>query len=338
MIDVHLIRAIPIEAYLTSRGIEPVRQNGHDLWYRSPLREGDRTPSFVVHRNTNYWKDFSDGQGGSVIDLALLLGQRPYLETLQSLSDFAPEAKRFTPAIPELRCAPGDTVVTPRSFSLLKVKPLGSNQRLVDYVRQRHIDPAVAARHGLQEVYYLNTKGKRCFALGFPNDAGGYEIRNPYFKGTCGNKAITTVTAKDPSSAVIFEGFMDYLSYRQLHPGYDGMAVVLNSTALAAHAVPAVRHCASVSLLLDNDATGSAKTAELTALLAREAPHCRVTDGRSEYAAHNDLNDYLQAVGTGMTTGREEARAVPKVARNTVPAVSKPVLKANRHKSLSHKF
>ncbi len=338
MIDVHLIRQIPIEAWLTARGIEPVRQSGHDLWYHSPLREGDRTPSFVVHRNSNFWKDFSSGEGGSLIDLAISLDQRPYLETIQALSDFAPEAKRYTPAIPELRCAPGDTAVTPRSFSLLKVKPFGSNQRLGDYVRQRHIDPTVAARYGLQEVYYLNTQGRRCFALGFPNDSGGYEIRNPYFKGTIGNKAITTITSKDPSVAAVFEGFIDYLSYRQLHPEFNGMAVILNSTALAAHAVPVLHGCREVTLLLDNDAAGNEKTAELTARLAQSAPNCRVKDGRGEYAAHNDLNDYLQATGNGEAARREEVRQAAPMQNGTFPPVTRPIHKTNHKKSFSHKL
>ena len=338
MIDIHLIRQIPIEAWLTARGIEPVRQNGHDLWYHSPLRDGDRTPSFVVHRNTNFWKDFSSGEGGSIIDLAMNLTQRPYLETIQALSDFAPEAQQHTPRIPELRCAPGDTTVTPRSFELLKVKPFGSNNRLGDYIRQRNIDPAIAARHGLQEVYYLNTQGRRCFALGFPNDSGGYEIRNPYFKGTIGNKAITTITAKDPSVAAVFEGFIDYLSYRQLHPEFNGMAVILNSTALAAHAVPALQGCREVTLLLDNDAAGTEKTAEITARLAQSAPHCRVKDGRSEYAAHNDLNDFLQATGNGEAALREGFRQAAPMRNGTVAPVSKPILKTNHRKSFSHKL
>lgn len=335
MIDINLIRQIPIEAWLTSRGIEPVRQNGHDLWYHSPLREGDRTPSFVVHRNSNFWKDFSSGEGGSIIDLAMSLDRRPYVETIQTLADFAPEAKQYTPTIPEPSHDPGDTPLSPRSFSLLKVKPFGSNQRLGDYARQRSIDPSVAARYGLHEVYYLNTKGRRCFALGFPNDSGGYEIRNPYFKGTIGNKAITTITAKDPSRAAVFEGFLDYLSYRQLHPEFDGMAVVLNSTALAAHAVPVLQECRQVTLLLDNDAAGNEKTAELTARLAQNAPHCRVTDGRGEYARHNDLNDYLQALTGNGETRREEVRQAPAAPASRTP-VSKPTLKPK--KSFTHKF
>lgn len=306
MIDVNLIRQIPIESYLASRGVEPVRQNGHDLWYHSPLREGDKTPSFVIHRTSNYWKDFSSGQGGSIIDLVMLLEQRPYLETLRHLSGFAPEALRYTPTIPDLRCAPGDIPATPPAFRLLKAKPFGSNQRLTDYLRHRCIDPEVASRYGLLEVYYLSTKGHRCFALGFPNNNGGYEIRNPYFKGTVGNKAITTISAKDPSVAAVFEGFMDYLSYRQLHPEYSGMAVILNSTALAAHAVPTLQGCKEVRLLLDNDPAGDEKTAELAASLRAKDPLCRISDGRNEYAGNNDLNEYLQCVAGEKAVRREE--------------------------------
>jgi hypothetical protein len=36
---------------------------------RSPLREGDRSPSFSIYANGTRWKDHATGQGGDSFDL-----------------------------------------------------------------------------------------------------------------------------------------------------------------------------------------------------------------------------------------------------------------------------
>ncbi|MBU2532759.1 MAG: hypothetical protein KKB37_08460, partial [Alphaproteobacteria bacterium] len=43
-------REIPISRYLEIEGVKPasVRRGGRELWYSSPIRSGDKTPSFKV--------------------------------------------------------------------------------------------------------------------------------------------------------------------------------------------------------------------------------------------------------------------------------------------------
>ena len=57
-------------------------------------------------------------------------------------------------------------------------------------------------------------RGKRYFAVGFPNMAGGYEVRSRYFKGCIPPKAVSLVKANDipADECLVFEGFMDFLS------------------------------------------------------------------------------------------------------------------------------
>ncbi len=52
------------------------------------------------------------------------------------------------------------------------------------------------------------------YALGFKNEDGGYEFRNPFFKSCVTPKTITFIrgTVAKPPAINIFEGFMDYLS------------------------------------------------------------------------------------------------------------------------------
>ena len=55
--------------YLHSLGYPPVRQQGTNLWYKSPFRE-ETEASFKVNTEINKWYDFGLGQGGNIIALA----------------------------------------------------------------------------------------------------------------------------------------------------------------------------------------------------------------------------------------------------------------------------
>jgi hypothetical protein len=50
-------RTIPIDRYLDTQGIKPARtrMGGRELWYSSPLRQGDETPSFKIDTLKNLW-------------------------------------------------------------------------------------------------------------------------------------------------------------------------------------------------------------------------------------------------------------------------------------------
>ena len=50
--------------YLQSLGYTPVRQQGANLWYKSPFREETKA-SFKVNTEINKWYDFGLGQGGN---------------------------------------------------------------------------------------------------------------------------------------------------------------------------------------------------------------------------------------------------------------------------------
>ena len=62
-------KQIRIADYLHSLGHDPVRQQGHNLWYKSPFRD-ERVPSFKVNTERNLWYDFALGEGGNLIALA----------------------------------------------------------------------------------------------------------------------------------------------------------------------------------------------------------------------------------------------------------------------------
>ena len=84
---------------------------------------------------------------------------------------------------------------------------------LVSYLTGRGIDPAIARTYCREVRYTIG--GKEYFAVGFRNDAGGWELRSARFKGGSSPKHITTLD-NGSDMAMAFEGFIDFLSYLSL--------------------------------------------------------------------------------------------------------------------------
>src|SRR6056297_1547437 len=56
--------------YLKAQGEEPAKISGDNFWFNSPIRSGDKTPSFKVNARLNRWYDFCHPpQKGDIIDL-----------------------------------------------------------------------------------------------------------------------------------------------------------------------------------------------------------------------------------------------------------------------------
>ena len=73
MMNIAQAKSIPIGAYLESQGHRPkhARQGGRELWYHSPIRDGDESPSFKVETQKNIWFDHGAATGGTIIDLVM---------------------------------------------------------------------------------------------------------------------------------------------------------------------------------------------------------------------------------------------------------------------------
>ena len=162
---------------------------------------------------------------------------------------------------------------------------------------ERKIDTEVA-RNECVEVHYT-CNGKRYYAIGFRNRSGGYELRNCWFKGCIAPKDISYIRFggdNENKICLVFEGFMDYLSFLTLRkhgrlPCLDAMendCIVLNSVTNTAKALPLLREYNKTVCLLDNDAAGRNAFASLYKALNGKAE-----DLSSLYEGFKDLNDYL---------------------------------------------
>ena len=279
--DAKAINKFPIREYLAARGIRPVKDRGYYGLYHSPLRE-DRTPSMKVDYDKNLWIDYGAGEGGTLIDLMMRMERCDAGEAMRRLE------QKIT-GMPAFSFLGYSNPVSPHCESAIaieKVRPL-ENPALLAYLTERGIDFATARAH-CSEVHY-RVANKFYFAIGFCNDAGGWELRNRYFKG-CTSKA-PTIRRGDYPTCLIFEGFMDSLSFLTLkrNPTPPHNIVVLNSVTNLIKVVPFIASHERVYTYLDNDEAGRKATAEL------KAACCNLSDQSIHYRQYNDLNDYLRS-------------------------------------------
>lgn len=290
------IKKISIREYLGQIGISPVKENVRYGMYHSPFRE-DRDASMKVDYNQNLWIDYGTGEGGSIIDLVSRIDKCSIGEAAKKLND-----KSFsfhwedTPAVsPKL--TNGESAIT-----ITHIQPL-RHPALLDYLKERSINTDIAKQH-CSEVHY-SIADKPYFAVGFRNDAGGWELRNRYFKGSTTPKNITTIN-NNSGTVLVFEGFIDFLSYLSLKqntsPAID--SAILNSLANLPKAIPFLQTHQTIHAFLDNDEAGKRAVQCLS-------PVCReVIDQSVFYRNHKDLNDYWRDKSNQQKQPRENKAAV----------------------------
>lgn len=280
MKTIHAIKRLSIRSYLSERGLYPTKDNPRYGLYLSPLRE-ERTPSFKVDYVQNLWYDFGLGEGGSIIDLVMRLERCDFTQVLRLLGS----GERTPMAIP----VPSSVPPTVPALRLLSDIPL-RHSALVGYLSSRGIDPIIASAC-CREVHYA-VGGRNYFAVGFRNDAGGWELRSERFKGCVSSKHITTIDNRS-NTVVAFEGFMDFLSYFSMKPDeWPHIDVaVLNSVVHLPKAISFLDRHATIHAFFDNDEAGRKATAELKRL----CPNSTVIDRSHLYREHKDLNEYWQA-------------------------------------------
>lgn len=284
------IKQLDIVDFLWVIGVHPTKESDFSVWYHAPYRE-DRTPSFKVNRRRNIWYDFGTGQSGDIIDLGCLIYRtKDISQVLRMIGAASPVV------LPKVRktVPPCNSRNECGTFRNVSVKPLTS-RALRSYLASRGIDIAVAEKH-CREIHYTSN-GREYYALAFPNEAGGYEMRSPYFKGCLSPKSVTIISAREePDSCCLFEGFMDYLSFetgiqqdkiQKPVEKYD--CIVLNSVSTLARAVPRLKKYRRIYCYMDNDDAGR-KVVDFL----REMNVWSITDMMEQYPMFKDVNDLLR--------------------------------------------
>ena len=276
------MREIPIADFLSAMGIQPKKQKGNILWYNAPYRT-ERTPSFKVDTNKNVWFDFGIGKGGDIFDLAgEFIGSKDFLLRAAFI------AKSSTCPLPIIERPQRNEEKEP-IFEDIWVRSL-QDSKLLGYLRERGIFADTVITN-CEEVRY-RVHGKRYYAIGFRNNAGGLELRNRFFKGCIPPKDIS-LKRNGSDVCAVFEGFMDYLSAMQLGIIASDW-LVLNSVSNVEKAVRALQGYERIECFLDNDDAGRRTFQRLHECFGE-----KVIDRSSLYADHKDLNEFLLSKNAG---------------------------------------
>ncbi|RKD15135.1 DNA primase [Pelobium manganitolerans] len=275
-------KEIDMVHFLAGLGFEPAKIRNNDYWYHSPLRD-EKTPSFKVNRRLNCWYDHGLGKGGNLVDFAILFHGCTVAELLQNLNGNFSLHK------------PVSQQTFPKQEQEKQIKILGdfvlSSNVLLRYLQQRRIPIDIADRYCREVRYELN--GKVYYGIGFKNDLGGFEIRNPYFKASSSPKGITTID-NSAGEVIVFEGFTDFLSFKATHqqdPEDRFDFVVLNSVSFFETARPFLEKHNTIRLYLDRDATGQNCSRYALSLSSN------YKDESSLYQNHKDFNDWIVNFG-----------------------------------------
>ena len=121
------------------------------------------------------------------------------------------------------------------------------------------------AKPECKELHFIHN-GKPYFAIGFPNVAGVYEVRNRFFKGCIAPKDISHLRQQgEPrNGCYLIEGFMVYLSFLTIrvknNPQYSRLTtqdyIILNSDSNLAKVENLLATYVQIGSFLDNDTAG----------------------------------------------------------------------------------
>lgn len=289
---------IDLVDYLVRLGYIPKKIVRNDHWFLSPFRD-EKTPSFKVNRQLNVWYDHGIGKGGRLVDFGTAFHQCTVSELLNKLADSNGQSLSFhQPQNP--RAGEKKNEMSPSErIQILGHREL-SHPALLNYLQSRKISFDIAKDFCCEVDFILNQK--KYFAIGFPNSAGGYELRSPNFKGSSAPKSTSLIHESKSENLVVFEGFFNFLSFQMLQknrakdlddlPKLQPDFLVLNSLSFFEKSREAMEKYAAIHLCLDRDKAGLQATAK--ALLWSD----KYKDLSKLYSQHEDLNEYLVNTST----------------------------------------
>lgn len=262
---------------------QPVKKTRNGYLYRAPWRE-DTHPSLSVTDNGRGWHDLATGEHGSVIDLVMrCLNTNDVRLACEEIEHQDPSSFSFSPPIleknEEKKKESGFT-----KFEVMKLQSKG----LFAYLHSRKVNINIAKQF-LQEAHYSFKDGDSyLYALAYANDKGGYELRSSFYKGSTSPKGITTHWLNDGAPVVVFEGFIDMLSFATMCGSVKHNYIVLNSIVNKEAAMEVLKTSQNqVYLCLDNDRGGD----DTTSWFLQQLPLAK--DIRQSFAPAKDVNDYL---------------------------------------------
>ena len=269
---------VALDEILNLLGHHPSKENEKEAWYINPF-SGEKTASFKYDRFRNKWYLFSEAIGGNNTDFI----QKYFNYTLPEVLHWA-EKQNFSSFHEQTLFKKSEP-----NYGIHKVSGL-QNLNLQKYLQERGLSPYIYKY--LKEVHFT-IGNKNLYAIGFENLSEGFELRNSFYKGSVLKKDISVIGKSLPTqmaqnkNIAVFEGFMDALSFIELHKFYSGNILVMNSIALLKKTMDYLKDYSEIDLYLDNDKAGIKCTAEII----KSYPGAK--DHSKEYREFKDYNEFL---------------------------------------------
>ena len=273
--------AIKLEEVLFSLGHHPTKQNEKEAWFLNPFATENHA-SFKLDKRNNIWYLHSEGIGGNNTDF-----MQKYLNaSVKEVLEWAEKQKFFTFQLQNIIQKQNSLN---QNYQITKIKEL-QNENLKKYLQQRGLSPTVYSL--VKEVHFAIGE-KKLYAIGFENLSGGWELRNQFYKGSLLKKDISVVNLNNNleknKNVVVFEGFIDALSFVEMKPFYKGDLLVMNSVSLLNKTKEYLKNYSEFHLFLDNDKAGEHCKNSILESFPEAKDHTEI------YALHKDLNDYLKS-------------------------------------------
>ena len=281
--------SIKLEEVLVSLGHHPTKQNEKEAWYRNPFATENQA-SFKLDKRNNIWYLHSEGIGGNNIDF-----MKKYLKSsVKEVLEWT-EKQNFSSFQPQNVIQKQNSLN--QNYQITEIKEL-QNENLKKYLHQRGLSQIIYPL--IKEVHFTISE-KKLYAIGFENLSGGWELRNSFYKGSLLKKDISILNLNNENHnqnrsqyetgkrIVVFEGFIDALSFVEMKPFYNGDILVMNSISFLNKTKNHLQNYPEINLFLDNDKAGeNCKTSIL-----KSFPEAK--DHSGIYFPHKDLNEYLVA-------------------------------------------
>lgn len=268
---------IPLEEVLLSLGHLPTKQSEKEAWFLNPFAKENHA-SFKINKNLNYWYLHSEGIGGKNIDF-----MKRYLNASVSEVLIWAENQNFS-SFHQQNISNTKLEKLSKNYEVIEIKNV-QHPALLEYLKERKVE---YQDQFINEIHY-RINDKNYFGIGFKNDSGGYEIRNKYSKICLGKKDISTIR-NNSNSVRIFEGFFDFLSFKNLENELEKEPsdyLILNSVSMIHNIKNSIGKYEKVEFYLDNDEAGN-RTVEIISSEIQNGKDCRIL-----YSDFKDLNEYL---------------------------------------------
>ena len=266
---------ISIRMVLESFNLFPVKENRKTAFYFALDRE-EKTPSLSVNFVKNKAFDFGTGKRYDVISIVQQMNQCSVSEALKYLEKFDFSVKN------EIQ---NEETKQYKEYKILNVLEI-QHPAFIQYLKSRKV---YEQKDLVKEIEY-DLNGKKYFGVGFFNNSGGVEIRNKYSKICLGKKDVTLIKNKlnISNEILIFEGFFDYLTFRNLgkKENLSSDYLILNSTAMLFKVEEKLKKYNKISMFLDNDSNGEFVKSKI------QNQYKNVEDCSLIYRCFKDLNEW----------------------------------------------